>query len=117
MDSHAEIERVYRERFAVYVGAVAGIVGSRELARDVVQDGFARALAHEARFRGGSLEAWIEAWIPRFLFSVLFGPSMDYHVFRRSRIRERFDTTGNTEGAIVHGISSSARLITAPPRS
>ncbi len=59
VDIRAEIERVYRERFATYVGATAGIVGSREHARDVVQDGFARALAHEARFRGGSLEAWI----------------------------------------------------------
>jgi putative drug exporter of the RND superfamily len=54
----------------------------------------------------------VEAWIPLFLFSVLFGLSMDYHVFLLSRIRERFDATGDTEGAIVHGISSSARLIT-----
>jgi RNA polymerase sigma factor (sigma-70 family) len=59
VDIRAEIERVYRERFATYVGATAGIVGSREQARDVVQDGFTRALTHEARFRGGSLEAWI----------------------------------------------------------
>jgi putative drug exporter of the RND superfamily len=54
----------------------------------------------------------VEAWIPLFLFSVLFGLSMDYHVFLLSRIRERFDATGDTEGAITHGISSSARLIT-----
>jgi RND superfamily putative drug exporter len=54
----------------------------------------------------------IEAWIPLFLFSVLFGLSMDYHVFLLSRIRERWDETGDTEDAIVHGITSSARLIT-----
>ena len=54
----------------------------------------------------------VEAWIPLFLFSVLFGLSMDYHVFLLSRIRERFDATGDTEGAIAHGITSSARLIT-----
>ena len=59
MDSRTEIERIYRERFASYVGAASGIVGSRDAARDVVQDGFARALAHHSRFRGGSLEAWI----------------------------------------------------------
>jgi putative drug exporter of the RND superfamily len=54
----------------------------------------------------------VEAWIPLFLFSVLFGLSMDYHVFLLSRIRERFDATGDTEAAITHGITSSARLIT-----
>ncbi len=37
---------------------------------------------------------------------------MDYQVFLLSRIRERFTATGNTETAIVDGISSSARLIT-----
>ena len=43
----------------------------------------------------------VEAWIPLFLFSVLFGLSMDYHVFLLSRIRERFDATGDTEAAIT----------------
>jgi len=61
VDTRAEIERVYRERFAIYVGAVAGIVGSREAARDVVQEAFLRALTRSGRFRGGSLEAWI--WV------------------------------------------------------
>ncbi len=54
----------------------------------------------------------IEAWIPLFLFAVLFGLSMDYHVFLISRIRERYDATGDTHLAISEGISSSARLIT-----
>ena len=54
----------------------------------------------------------VEAWIPLFLFSVLFGLSMDYHVFLLSRIRERYLETGDTEDAITFGISSSARLIT-----
>ena len=58
MASEAAIERVYRERFAVFVGAVRGIVGDSD-ARDVVQDGFAQALRESRRFRGGSLEAWI----------------------------------------------------------
>ncbi len=50
---------MYRERFATYVGAVTGIVGSRDAARDVVQEAFLRALTRSGRFRGGSLEAWI----------------------------------------------------------
>jgi RND superfamily putative drug exporter len=54
----------------------------------------------------------IEAWVPLFLFSVLFGLSMDYQVFLLSRIKERYDETGSTTDAIVHGIASTARLIT-----
>jgi putative drug exporter of the RND superfamily len=54
----------------------------------------------------------IEAWIPLFLFSVLFGLSMDYQVFLLSRIRERYDHTGNTREAVAHGIGSTAHLIT-----
>jgi RND superfamily putative drug exporter len=54
----------------------------------------------------------VEAWIPIFLFAVLFGLSMDYHVFLLSRIRERFRDTGSNIESITHGISSSGRLIT-----
>jgi len=54
----------------------------------------------------------IEAWVPLFLFSVLFGLSMDYQVFLLSRIKERFDATGSTTDALVHGVASTARLIT-----
>ena len=54
----------------------------------------------------------IEAWVPLFLFSVLFGLSMDYQVFLLSRIKERYDQTGSTVEAVTHGVSSTARLIT-----
>ena len=54
----------------------------------------------------------IEAWVPVFLFSVLFGLSMDYQVFLLSRIRERYTSAGNTTGAIIFGVGSTARLIT-----
>jgi RND superfamily putative drug exporter len=54
----------------------------------------------------------IEAWVPLFLFSVLFGLSMDYQVFLLSRIRERFDETGDTTDAVTFGVSSTARIIT-----
>jgi RND superfamily putative drug exporter len=55
---------------------------------------------------------FIEAWVPLFLFAVLFGLSMDYHVFLLSRIRERYVQTGDNDAAVVHGIGSTARLIT-----
>jgi RND superfamily putative drug exporter len=54
----------------------------------------------------------IEAWVPLFLFSVLFGLSMDYQVFLLSRIRERFDQSGDTTDAVTFGVGSTARIIT-----
>src|SRR6476469_257832 len=54
----------------------------------------------------------IDAWVPLFLFSVLFGLSMDYQVFLMSRIKERHDASGSTHDAVVGGITSTARLIT-----
>ena len=54
----------------------------------------------------------IEAWVPLFLFSVLFGLSMDYQVFLLSRIKERYDQSGSTADAVTYGVSSTARLIT-----
>jgi RND superfamily putative drug exporter len=54
----------------------------------------------------------IDAWVPLFLFSVLFGLSMDYQVFLMSRIKERYDQTGSTRDAVVWGVSSTARIIT-----
>jgi uncharacterized membrane protein YdfJ with MMPL/SSD domain len=54
----------------------------------------------------------IESWVPLFLFSVLFGLSMDYQVFLLSRIHERHSATGDTTDAIVFGVGSTGRLIT-----
>jgi putative drug exporter of the RND superfamily len=54
----------------------------------------------------------IEAWVPLFLFSVLFGLSMDYQVFLLSRIKERYDETADTVGAVTFGVASTARIIT-----
>jgi RNA polymerase sigma-70 factor (ECF subfamily) len=58
--SSQEIERVYRGRFANFVAAVTAIVRDPDDAAEVVQDGFARALARRRDFRSeGQLEAWI----------------------------------------------------------
>ena len=54
----------------------------------------------------------IDAWIPLFLFSILFGLSMDYHVFLLSRIRERYDQTGDNREAVAYGLRSTAGIIT-----
>jgi RND superfamily putative drug exporter len=54
----------------------------------------------------------IEAWLPIFLFCVLFGLSMDYHVFLLSRIREHYDLTGNNTESVAVGLQSTAKIIT-----
>jgi RND superfamily putative drug exporter len=54
----------------------------------------------------------IAAWLPLFLFAVLFGLSMDYHVFLLSRIRERFDQTGDNAASVTYGVSTTAGIIT-----
>jgi uncharacterized membrane protein YdfJ with MMPL/SSD domain len=55
----------------------------------------------------------VASWLPLFLFVVLFGLSMDYHVFILSRIRESYDRTGQTEVAVAKGIESTAGVVTA----
>jgi RND superfamily putative drug exporter len=55
----------------------------------------------------------LEGWIPIFLFAVLFGLSMDYEVFLVSRIREKWDETGDNSGAIAYGLERTGRIITA----
>jgi RND superfamily putative drug exporter len=54
----------------------------------------------------------IAPWIPLFLFAVLFGLSMDYHVFLLSRIKESYDAHGDTRVAVVQGLSRTGALIT-----
>jgi uncharacterized membrane protein YdfJ with MMPL/SSD domain len=54
----------------------------------------------------------IDAWVPLFLFSVLFGLSMDYQVFLMSRIKERYDLSGLTHEAVSDGVATTARIIT-----
>jgi uncharacterized membrane protein YdfJ with MMPL/SSD domain len=52
-------------------------------------------------------------WLPIFLFVILFGLSMDYHVFILSRIREAFDRGMKTEDAVAHGIKTTAGVVTS----
>ncbi|MGL5857530.1 MAG: MMPL family transporter [Angustibacter sp.] len=55
----------------------------------------------------------IASWLPIFLFVLLFGLSMDYHVFILSRIREAYDRGRSTTDAVRHGIASTAGVITS----
>jgi RND superfamily putative drug exporter len=55
----------------------------------------------------------VASWLPLFLFVVLFGLSMDYHVFILSRIREIYDRTQNTDEAVARGIKTTAGVVSA----
>jgi uncharacterized membrane protein YdfJ with MMPL/SSD domain len=55
----------------------------------------------------------IEAWIPVFLFAMLFGLSMDYEVFLVSRMREEWDKRHDNEAAVTQGLQRTGRLVTA----
>jgi RNA polymerase sigma-70 factor (ECF subfamily) len=67
-----QIERVYGRRYSAFVGAMTAVVKNPEDAADVVQDGFAQALARRREFRGdGALEAWIWKIVLRKAFDRL----------------------------------------------
>jgi RND superfamily putative drug exporter len=73
----------------------------------VFQDGWGKGLL------GFSATGGIVSFLPIFLFVILFGLSMDYHVFIISRIREAFDRGMSTEDAIADGIKSTAGVVTS----
>ncbi|MEY2535292.1 MAG: heme transporter, partial [bacterium] len=72
-------------------------------------------------FQDGHLEGLLDfesnggvtSWLPMFLFVILFGLSMDYHVFILSRIREAVDRGMRTEDAVTHGIKATAGTVTS----
>ena len=72
----------------------------------VFQDGIGRGLV-------GASSGGIESFMPMFLFVILFGLSMDYHVFILSRIREGVDHGMSTDEAVEHGIKTTAGVVTS----
>jgi uncharacterized membrane protein YdfJ with MMPL/SSD domain len=66
--------------------------------------------AHVLNFRSNG---GIASWLPMFMFVILFGLSMDYHVFILSRVREAFDRGMSTDEAVGHGIKTTAGTVTS----
>jgi RND superfamily putative drug exporter len=83
------------------IGAAYGVIVA------IFQWGWARELI------GVDKSGPIEAWVPMFLFAIVFGLSMDYEVFLLSRIKEEYDRTGDNATAVADGLSVTARVITA----
>jgi len=73
----------------------------------VFQDGHGEKLLNFQSVGG------IAPWIPLFLFVILFGLSMDYHVLVLSRIREAVDRGMSNDDAVAHGIKSTAGVVTS----
>jgi uncharacterized membrane protein YdfJ with MMPL/SSD domain len=84
--------------------SVAAAYGATVL---VFQRGWGKGLLG-FEFTGG-----IVAFLPVFLFVILFGLSMDYHVFILSRVRESVDDGMSTEDAVKHGIKTTAGVVTS----
>jgi uncharacterized membrane protein YdfJ with MMPL/SSD domain len=83
------------------VGAAYGVL------KLVFQDGHGESLL------GFESNGAITSWLPLFLFVVLFGLSMDYHVFILTRIKEAVDRGRRTEDAVAEGIKSTAGVVTS----
>jgi len=83
------------------VGAAYGVL------KLVFQDGRFEGLLNYDSVGG------ITSWLPLFLFVILFGLSMDYHVFILSRVREAVDSGMSTDRAVAHGIKSTAGVVTS----
>jgi uncharacterized membrane protein YdfJ with MMPL/SSD domain len=83
------------------VGAAYGIL------KLLFQDGHGESILGFESFGG------ITSWLPLFLFVILFGLSMDYHVFILSRIREAVDRGMSTDEAVAHGIKQTAGVVTS----
>jgi RND superfamily putative drug exporter len=68
---------------------------------------------HGEKLLGFQSTGTITSWLPLFLFVILFGLSMDYHVFILSRIREAVDRGMRTDQAVAHGIKQTAGVVTS----
>ena len=68
---------------------------------------------HGESLLGFTSNGGVTNWLPLFLFVVLFGLSMDYHVFILSRVRELYDRGMSTDEAVRQGISTTAGTVTS----
>jgi RNA polymerase sigma factor (sigma-70 family) len=102
-----DLERLYRERFHVFRDGLASVGGSRDAAREAVQEAFARALRDRRKFRGdGSLEAWV------------WRIALNHALKARRDLRERWELDSERPAADPAGSDDDVRdaLRALPPR-
>lgn len=95
------------------------VIAAKAIAMNLLSVGAAYGLlvwvfqeGHLTGFFGFQRVEAIEAWLPLLLFSILFGLSMDYHVFLLSRIREAYDESHRNAESVAIGLQRTARIIT-----
>jgi RND superfamily putative drug exporter len=88
------------------VGAAYGLIVL------MFQQGGPSWAASISNFLGFTQVDAIESWLPLFLFSILFGLSMDYQVFLLTRIREEYDKTRDNSEAVAFGLRTTGGIIT-----
>ena len=86
---------------------IAAVISTPAVLTLVFQDGHGESLLGFHSIGG------VTSWLPLFLFVILFGLSMDYHVFILSRIREAVDGGMSTDRAVAHGIKQTAGVVTS----
>jgi RNA polymerase sigma factor (sigma-70 family) len=107
----AEIESLYRERFADFVAVAASIVGERESAREVVQDAFASVVRSRRDFRR---EAPLEAWVWRTVINAASKKRRNY-----AREAQAHETAVAMNGSLPHreeGLELASLVAVLPER-
>ena len=110
MLSYLLLLRAFR---SVVLPIKAVLMNLLSVARDLRRAGARLPARARTRSLGLQPSPQIEAWIPIFLFAMLFGLSMDYEVFLLSRMREEWDLHHDNERAVASGLEHTGRIITA----
>jgi RNA polymerase sigma-70 factor, ECF subfamily len=101
------LEQLYRDRYRTFRDVLSGVVGSQDLAREVVQEAFARALRERRQFRG---EGNLEAWVWRIALNVAFKLRRDLHK------EWELNAEPADRGGADHGADVRAAVQALPPR-
>ncbi len=102
------LEQLYRDRYRDYRDIMASVVGSHDLAREVVQEAFARALREQRKFRG---EGNLEAWVWKIALNVALKMRRE---FRREWSLDDESEAGGFEPALDRDVRAAVRAL--PPR-
>lgn len=106
MVDEAELERLYRARYAQFVRVATGITGDSDVARDAVQEGFASAWRKRRSFRG---EGPVEAWVWRIVINAA-------RMQARARVPEPVGSIESSNGSVDETVAFDVWLATLPER-
>ena len=106
------LEQLYRDRYRSFRDILAGVVGSHELAREVVQEAFARALREQRKFRGeGSLESWVWRIAVNVALKMRRGLAREWALDQEYEAASRETTPDRDVRAAVRALPPRRRLV------